>query len=69
MIENIIHTVPCCKNCKFHHEDENNNNGSCHKKPPQCFSDGVGRWPTVEPEDWCGEFVTSRAAIRAALKG
>jgi len=33
---------------------------SCHRTPPQIGPRGE-QWPAVEPDDWCGEWVSQEA--------
>jgi hypothetical protein len=40
-----------CENCRYYMNDK------CHKNPPVYTQNERGRWPTVEPDEWCGEWV------------
>lgn len=43
-----------CANCNFFRfKYETDANGECRRHPPQVV---IG-WPTVEANDWCGEWV------------
>jgi hypothetical protein len=47
-----------CGNCTYWEMDKGSSVyavGLCRYDTPH-FSDGEGRWPRTEPEDWCGKF-------------
>lgn len=46
-----------CRGCYyFQPRDAHNDDlGECHCRPPVRPPD-LGRWPLVQPDDWCGEF-------------
>ena len=54
--------VVSCGDCKFFDDDA----GECRRYPPtvmayaaESFDGGVGftsQWPSVRPDDWCGEW-------------
>ena len=67
MVEKSVITARC-ESCEyFDDRSETHASACCRINPPTCSSDSVGRWPTVERDDWCGKFVASKAAIKAAL--
>jgi hypothetical protein len=49
-------TEEACSNCKFYIHN------FCHRNPPQQIGRYEWKFPQVEYEDWCGEYV------RAPLK-
>jgi len=56
-------TAASCENCRYYFF------GFCRRYPPTVLIDPsseedetVSQWPTVEPEDWCGEHQVRRQA-------
>ncbi len=57
-----------CPNCDYYQQHEGSQEGICCMKPPQVVTainaKGIGapitEWPTVETDDWCGEFTESQ---------
>jgi hypothetical protein len=39
-----------CQNCQYHQQ------GKCRRHPPTVVPNHGTAWPTVVPDDWCGEF-------------
>lgn len=43
-----------CRKCRFSKPHaEKKDVRVCHKNPPQ-IEDGIGYWPNVEHQEWCG---------------
>ena len=42
--------VKRCDNCRFYDNDHR-----CRRYPPKVIVPSGGVWPTVGPDDWCGE--------------
>ncbi len=52
-----------CEDCKWFdtsgHSQNSPNGGFCRFNAPVLDKrSGLGRWPTVEPEDWCAGFLS-----------
>lgn len=48
-----------CSNCKFFRpiEASPTRGGECHRNPPNLeHVSGMGKFPRVNREDWCGEY-------------
>ena len=45
-----------CSNCRYGWLTTKRGVLSCRRNPPQIGPRGE-QWPTVEPGDWCGEWV------------
>lgn len=45
-----VGVVKRCDNCRFYDGDHN-----CRRYPPKVIVPSGGMWPTVGPDDWCGE--------------
>lgn len=51
-----------CENCKFSRTDSQfAAQIRCHRNPPPGAL--TGRWPSVDPTDWCGEFQPKVAPV------
>ena len=53
--------MECCQGCRFARlatEWEGDPMLECHHSPPMPAETGAGIWPTVNVEDWCGQFET-----------
>lgn len=48
----------CCENCRFYRDR------SCRKNAPmgQAHPDWIWQWPTMEIDDWCGEWQAKEVA-------
>lgn len=49
----------CCANCRFWFGKKEHNWGSCHRYPPQFWSEGESSGASfvgTSGSDWCGEF-------------
>ncbi|QCI66219.1 hypothetical protein [Phreatobacter stygius] len=45
-----------CSNCRLFHESRSANAGLCRAHPPRAQADGSAIWPSVNRNDWCGEY-------------
>ena len=51
-----------CSDCKFFEEDDD----SCRAHPPTLLEHNMeGRWPTVDSDDWCGEWQGVRSDLNS----
>lgn len=54
-------TMTSCADCRFYRENSAHTAGTCHRRAPQATAHALsGRphdtyWPTVLPDDACGE--------------
>lgn len=44
-----------CSNCQYFVLRVHSSKDECHQKSP-AHQGGIGFWPEVKPEDWCGEY-------------
>ena len=51
-----------CKDCRF--AAPNGPNFYCRRNPPVVLQarPGISLWPTVKPNDWCGDFSLGNAS-------
>jgi hypothetical protein len=59
--------IGCCDTCKFFQEVDMEERGECHRYPPSFIPGADSSWPTVKPDDWCGEYREDKGAVAAAL--
>ena len=53
----IDEQMKICKDCKYFVKTKPENlKGDCHRFPPQWHHIGQLSYPSMEDEDWCGEW-------------
>ena len=53
-----------CANCRFYRPHPNSvPAGHCHRRAPERGYLDCGAWPSVPPEEWCGEWEAKKAAV------
>lgn len=49
------HPLFACDTCAFF-DRHDNGIGQCRANSPTIDDQGLGAWPVVSPNDWCGEY-------------